>query len=298
MRWLALGTDYEMSGKDLIDSVRLSTRICRALGGDPPETFIYELFLDENGEKISKSRGNGLTIDEWLTYASPDSLQLFMYQAPGRAKRLFFDVIPKTVDTYLAHLAKTAGQTAPERLDNPVWFIHQGDPPSEEVPVTFAMLLNLASACSTDDPEVLWGFLGRYAPDATPQANPILDRMVGYAIAYYRAFVLPTKAYRAPDEGEDKALEDLIGTLECIPAGATPEEIQTEVYDVGRRHGYENLREWFQALYEILFGQAQGPRMGSVIALFGLAETIDLIKRARAGEFAISDGAAGADGTP
>ena len=294
MRWMALGTDYEMSGKDLIDSVRISSRICKVLGGTPPETFIYELFLDENGEKISKSRGNGLTIDEWLTYASPESLQLFMYQSPRRAKRLYFDIIPRTVDDYLGHLEKFRGQDPEDRLANPAWFIHRGAPPDEEVPVTFAMLLNLVSACNTDDRDVLWGFLKRYAPGAAPESNPILDQMVEYAIRYYRDFVVPTKSYRVPDARERKALDDMIGALEALPAGAASEDIQREVYTVGRANGYENLRDWFKTLYEILFGQAQGPRMGSVIALYGVPETIDLIRCARDGRLAGGAGAAAA----
>ena len=251
------------------------------------------MFLDENGEKISKSRGNGLTIDEWLTYASPESLQLFMYQSPGRAKRLFFDIIPRTVDEYLGHLAKVRDQDPEARLANPVWFIHHGGPPDEDVPVTFAMLLNLVSACNTDDREVLWGFLSRYAPEAAPGTNPILDQMVGYAIRYYRDFVLPTKAHRAPDANEQKALADLVIALNRIPAGAAPEEIQSEVYEVGRANGYENLRDWFKTLYEVLFGQSQGPRMGSVIALYGVTETIDLIRRARDGQLAGEPGGSG-----
>ncbi|MBT3396509.1 MAG: lysine--tRNA ligase [Alphaproteobacteria bacterium] len=284
MRWKALGAHYEMSGKDLIDSVRLSSRICKVIGGRPPETFIYELFLDENGEKISKSRGNGLTIDDWLAYASPESLQLYMFQSPGRAKRLFFDIIPKAVDEYLSHLSKFGNQEPSEQLANPAWFIHHGAPPDEQVPVSFAMLLNLVSACNTDDPDVLWGFLGRYAPGASPTKNPILDQMVAYAIRYYQDFIVPTKSHRAPDSREQKAMDDLIVALQGIPDGAMPEDIQTEVYAVGRENGYENLRDWFKTLYEVLFGQTQGPRMGSVIALYGVAESIQLIERGRDGQ--------------
>jgi lysyl-tRNA synthetase class 1 len=284
MRWMALGTQYEMSGKDLIDSVRLSSRICKILGGTPPETFIYELFLDENGEKISKSRGNGLTIDEWLSYASPESLQLYMFQSPGRAKRLFFDIIPKAVDEYLGHLSKFYDQQPQEQIANPAWFIHAGTPPDEKVPVSFAMLLNLVSACNTDDANVLWGFLGRYAPGANSTDNPILDQMVGYAIRYYRDFIVPTKAHRAPDSREQKAMDDLIVALQGMPERAAAEDIQTEVYSVGRAHDYENLRDWFRALYEVLFGQSQGPRMGSVIALYGIPESIALIQRGRDGQ--------------
>ena len=284
MRWVAQGIDYEMSGKDLIDSVRLSSRICRVLGGQPPESFTFELFLDENGDKISKTKGNGLTIDEWLSYASPESLQLYMFQSPRRAKRLFFDIIPKTLDEYLSHLSKFPEQAPEEQLANPAWFIHRGSPPNEKVPVTFAMLLNLVSACNTDDEEVLWGFLGRYAPGASPQTNPILDQMVAYAIRYYRDFIVPTKAHRAPDAQEQKAMDDLVTALRAIPKDAAPEDIQSEVYSVGRENGYDNLRDWFKALYEVLFGQTQGPRMGSVIALYGIAESIELIERGRDGQ--------------
>ncbi len=284
MRWYALDVDYEMSGKDLIDSVHLSGRICRALGGRPPESYTYELFLDENGEKISKSRGNGLTIDEWLTYAPNESLALFMFQKPRAAKRLYFDVIPKTVDEYLTFLRKFPGEDAAQQLANPVWHIHSGTPPAEDVPVSFGLLLNLASVCNTEDKSVLWGFITRYAPDAAPESDKVLDELVGRAINYYRDFVKPAKKYRGPTEAESKALSDLLDLFEKLPDSATAEEIQNEIYTVGKSHEYENLREWFKALYEILLGQEQGPRMGSFVALFGLNETRDLIRRALAGE--------------
>jgi len=284
MRWTALGVDYEMSGKDLIDSVRLSSRICNALGATPPETYIYELFLDENGEKISKSRGNGLTLDEWLAYASPESLKLYMYHAPRKAKRLFFDVIPRAVDDYLTFLSKFPEQALEEQWKNPAWFIHGGKPPREEVPVSFNMLLNLAVVANTDDRRVLWGFLSRYAPEASPELKPFLDAMVGHAISYYRDFVLPAKRHRLATESEAVSLEALMAALELLPADATSEVIQSEVYTVGREHGYENLREWFRMLYEVLFGQSQGPRMGSFISLYGLPESAALIRQALAGE--------------
>ena len=284
MRWTALAIDYEMSGKDLIDSVRLSSRICSALGGTPPQTLIYELFLDENGEKISKSRGNGLTLEEWLTYASPESLKLFMYHQPGRAKRLFFDVIPRAVDDYLGFLEAFRGQDEEARQRNPVWFLHGAAPPGEDVPVSFGMLLNLAGVSNTQDREMLWAFLSRYANGASPEKNPMLDRLVGYALAYYRDFVLPAKRYRAATEAERDALQALIAALEVLPAGSDGEAIQSEVYRIGREHKYENLRDWFGVLYEVLFGEKQGPRMGSFIELFGIAETIALIRRAAAGE--------------
>jgi lysyl-tRNA synthetase class 1 len=284
MRWYALAVDYEMSGKDLIDSVKLGTRVCKTLGGTPPEGFTYELFLDEHGEKISKSRGNGLSVEEWLRYAPPESLALFMYQQPRRAKRLFFDVIPKNVDDYLTYLEKFSAETPEARLENPVWHIHNGRPPAEAVPIGFAMLLNLASVCNTEDKSILWGFIARYVPGASPAAMKLLDRLVDSALAYYRDFVKPAKAYRAPDDRERKALEDLAAALDRLPAAATGEAIQDEVYEVGKRHGFEPLRDWFKALYEVLLGQSQGPRMGSFFALYGLDLSRTLIRRALAGE--------------
>ncbi len=284
MRWAALDVDYEMSGKDLIESVKLSSRICSVLDGAPPEGFTYELFLDENGEKISKSRGNGLTIEEWLDYASPESLSLYMFQSPRKAKRLYFDVIPRAVDDYLTHLEKFSAQEDEKRFANPAWHIHGGEPPTEEVPISFAMLLNLASVCNTEDPAVLWGFISRYVEGAKPENHPILDRLAGYAIAYYRDFVRPNKHYRAPVDVEQAALGELAAKLEELGAGAAAEDIQFEVYEVGKRHGYENLRDWFKALYETLLGQSQGPRMGSFLALYGVDESVALIRRALAGE--------------
>ena len=283
MRWVALGVDYEMSGKDLIDSVRLSGQICRILGGQPPQGFTYELFLDQNGEKISKTRGNGLSIEDWLTYASPESLALFMFQQPRRAKRLYFDVIPKAVDEYLAFCAKYAEEDAAKRLQNPAWHIHGNEEvPAHDMPVSYGMLLNLASVCNTEDKSVLWGFITRYAPDATPESNPTLDRLVGYALAYFRDFVKPEKAYRDPTDQERAAMADLAGRLRNMTPGLTGEEIQNEVYEVGKDHGFENLRDWFRALYEVLFGQSQGPRFGSFVALYGIEESVDLIEGALA----------------
>jgi hypothetical protein len=284
MRWTALGVDYEMSGKDLIDSVRLSSRICQILGGKPPEGFTYELFLDENGEKISKSRGNGLTVDEWLRYAPPESLALYMFNSPRKAKRLYFDVIPRHVDDYLTFLGKFASEDEEKRIENPAWHIHGGQPPSAEDSISFALLLNLASACNTDEKQVLWGFITRYAPDATPESEPILDRLVEHAIHYYLDFVKPEKRFRAPSDAERAALEDLAATLEALPADADAAAIQNEIYEVGKRNGFENLREWFKALYEILLGREQGPRMGSFVALYGVSETLSLIRRVLAGE--------------
>ena len=284
MRWYALGVDYEMSGKDLIDSVNLSGRICRTLGGRPPENYTYELFLDENGEKISKSRGNGLTIEEWLTYATNDSLALFMFQKPRTAKRLHFDVIPKTVDEYLTFLRKYPDEDDAKQLTNPSWHIYAGEPPVEDVPVSFNLLLNLASVCNTEDASILSGFITRYAPEATPENDRLLDELVGRALNYYRDFVKPQKKYRIPHSDEINALSDLLTAFKRLPSNAPAGDIQNEVYAVGKAHNYENLRDWFKALYEILLGQEEGPRMGSFVALYGLDETKELLRRAINGE--------------
>ena len=284
MRWHALEVDYEMSGKDLIDSVTLSSKICRVLGSRPPEGFNYELFLDEKGEKISKSKGNGLSVEEWLSYAPPDSLALFMFQKPRAAKRLYFDVIPRAVDDWLTFLQKYEEEDAARRLENPAWHIHSGAPPREDAHLSFNILLNLAGVANADDKAVLWGFISRYAPKASPSSDPILDSLAGYAIRYYQDFVKPNKRYRAPTEMERAALEDLVAELEKLPAGASAEDIQTQVYEVGKRHPFDSLRDFFKACYEILLGQDQGPRLGSFIALYGVAETVALIKRVLAGE--------------
>lgn len=284
MRWYALQVDYEMSGKDLIPSVQLSSRICRILGGHPPMNLTYELFLDEQGQKISKSKGNGLAVEDWLRYAIPESLALFMYQAPRRAKRLYFDVIPRNVDDYLSHLEKFPQEDEAARLNNPVWHIHAGQPPHEEAHLSYSILLNLASVCHSEDPAVLWHFIARYAPGASPETAPILDRLVGYAVNYYRDFVKPHKKYRKANAEEAAALSDLAASLRALPEDADAELFQNAVYEVGKRHPFPELRAWFKSLYEILLGQDQGPRMGSFIALYGREETITLLQRAVAGE--------------
>lgn len=277
MRWYALGVDYEMSGKDLMESVKLSNIICRILGSPPPEGFIYELFLDENGEKISKSKGNGITLDEWLRYASPDSLSLYMYQNPTRAKRLFFDVIPKAADEYYTHLSKYKDQDENQKLDNPVFHIHGGKVPDYEMPITFALLINLVGTAQTSDKELLWRFISRYQPGASAKTHPELDGLLDFAIHYYKDFIAPTKKMRSPTPEEKQALLDLAAGLEKMPEGAPSDEYQTLVFDIGKKYKYENLRDWFKALYEILFGQPQGPRMGTFIKLFGNKEMCDLI---------------------
>ena len=298
MRWTALGVDYEMAGKDLIDSVTLSSRICKALGGTPPEGFNYELFLDEKGQKISKSKGNGLTIDEWLTYASPESLSLYMFQKPKAAKRLYFDVIPRTVDEYLQFLAAYPAQEAKAKIDNPVWHVHGGNPPEAELPITFALLLNLVAASNAHDKDVLWGFIRRVAPGATAEEHPLLDHLAGYAVRYYADFVATKKTFRAADDVEREALTALSDALARAPANATAEQLQGILYDVGRTiPRYQDFAAkgatpekpgvsstWFNAIYNVLLGEEKGPRFGSFIELYGVDNTRALIAKGLAGE--------------
>ena len=296
MRWVALGIDYEMAGKDLIDSVKLSGEICRALGATPPEGFNYELFLDEKGQKISKSKGNGLTIDEWLRYASPESLAVFMYREPKSAKRLYFDVIPRHVDEYQQFLEAYQRQELKQQLSNPVWHIHSGKPPLPDMPISFSMLLTLVSSSNAENAETLWGFIGRYRPGVTPQTHPKLDALVGYAIHYFRDFVLPQKRFREPDAGERAALLDLRDALSQLPSDATAEQIQAVVYEIGRREPFLDKSgkgktkdgkpgvtlDWFNMLYQVLLGQEKGPRFGSFVAVYGLTNTVDMIDGALA----------------
>lgn len=284
MRWVALGIDYEMSGKDLIDSVKASNQIARVLGGTPPEGFNYELFLDEKGQKISKSKGNGLSIEEWLRYAPTESLAYYMFLAPKRGKKLYFDVIPKCVDEYVTYLEKYPSQTPAEHLENPVWHIHSGQPPKLQADLSFSILLNLASVCNAHDKSILWGFIGRYAPGLTPESAPFLDRLTDHAVHYYMDFIKPTKAYRAPTDQERALLEDLKASLALLPKDAGTAEIQGEVYRIGRDSHFEEMRDWFKCLYETLLGQQEGPRMGSFIAVFGIDETIKLIDSVLKGE--------------
>ena len=284
MRWAALKVDYEMAGKDLSESVKLSSRITQALGHTPPEGFSYELFLDENGEKISKSKGNGLTIEEWLTYAPPESLSLYMFQSPRKAKRLYFDIIPKAVDEYISFVEKYGAMDEAQKLSNPAHHIHNGAVPESASSISFALLLNLVSASNANDKQTLWGFIGTYAPGTTAETHPFLDRLTDYALAYYADFVAPNKTYRAANETEMMALAALLEKLQALPETADGETIQTEVYAVGMAHFEENLRGWFQALYEILLGQSQGPRFGSFAALYGLQKTCALIAAGRDGK--------------
>ena len=292
MRWVALGVDYEMSGKDLIDSVTQSSKIARALGSTPPAGLSYELFLDANGEKISKSKGNGLSVEDWLRYGSPESLSLFMYGQPKRAKRLHFDVIPKTVDEYYQHLGKISTQEDAARLENPVWHIHSGAPALSVLPVSFTLLLNLAAVCHAEAPDIVWGYVTDYAPDVSPASHPELDRMIGYAVNYYQDLVRPQKIYRLPNETEQGHLLALKTALADLPDHASGEDIQSVVYAVGKAAEYENLRDWFKCLYEVLLGQTEGPRMGSFFALYGRGKSVQLIEDALAGRLSAGAGAA------
>ncbi|WP_261300306.1 lysine--tRNA ligase [Sphingomonas alpina] len=282
MRWVALGVDYEMAGKDLIDSVVQSSKITRVLGGRPPEGFNYEMFLDEKGEKISKSKGNGLSIDDWLTYGPEESLAFYIYREPKKAKTLHMGVIPRAVDDYWQFRGNYAGQELKERLGNPVHHIHDGKLPTGELPVTFGLLLNLVSVMGDATKEQVWGYLGNYVKDADAARYPELDRLIDRALAYGRDFVTPTLKRRKPDGVEIAALERLDADLAALPEGASAEEIQNIVYEIGKTGGFETLRDWFKALYETLLGAEQGPRMGSFIALYGIANTRKLIAEALA----------------
>ncbi len=278
MRWAALGVDFEMFGKDHQVNGVLYSRICSILGGTPPEQFCYELFLDEQGQKISKSKGNGISMEEWLRYATPESLSYYMFQSPRKAKRLHFDVIPKAQDEYLSLLEKFPAQDAAAQAENPVWHIHSGHPPQRTVPITFNLLLNLAAACNPENPDVLWGYIAAYAPGTTPQNAPMLAILVDGALHYYNDFVKPAKQYKTPNDAERAALKEVHNVVAALPENATEEEIQTAIFTVGKNHGYEkNLRDWFQLMYEVLFGQPQGPRMGSFVKLYGKDATLKLI---------------------
>jgi lysyl-tRNA synthetase class 1 len=288
MRWAALDVDYEMYGKDHLTQAPLYDAICRIAGGMPPDQYMYELFLDDKGQKISKSKGNGITIDQWLTYGPAESLALFMFQKPRTAKRLFFDVIPKAVDDYIAHLQSyhAAETTDAQRLENPVWHIHAGQVPQAHYPVSFALLLNLVSASNAHNRDVLWGFIRAYSPEpVSPEDNPGVDRLVGYALRYYEDFVKPAKVYRAPDGKERAALADLAAQLEALGDERDGAVVQNTVYEVGKAHQFEPLRAWFSTLYEVLLGQTQGPRFGSFAALFGCAQTAAMIRQALNGDF-------------
>jgi lysyl-tRNA synthetase class 1 len=279
-RWVALGVDYEMSGKDLIDSVTQSSKIARVLGGRPPEGFNYEMFLDEKGEKISKSKGNGLSLEEWLRYGSEESLAFYIYREPKRAKSLHIGVIPRAVDDYLQFRANYPQQPVEQKLGNPVHHIHSGKVPETALPLTYGLLLNLVSLPGVADKDTAWKFVQRYAPGSSPASDPELDALIELAVNYARDFVAPTLKRRPPTDMERAALEDLDLELKGLVPDADGEAIQHAVFEVGKRHPFESLRHWFQALYETLLGSSQGPRMGSFIALYGIDNVRTLIAEA------------------
>ena len=283
-RWAALGVDFEMYGKDHSTNTPIYDKICRILGQPAPEHFSYELFLDENGQKISKTSGNGVSIDEWLTYASTESLSYFMYLKPKTAKRMHFDVIPKAVDEYHQQLRAYEGQDDKARLNNPVWHIHGGDVPVSKMVVPFSMLLNLASVSGAEDKDQLWGFIKRYAPEASAETHADLDAAAGFAVRYYNDFVKPAKVYRAPTDLEREALIALRDGLKAWDQGLDGDALQSLVFACGRER-FDPMRDWFKALYEVLLGASQGPRFGGFIALLGIEESIALIDKGLAGEF-------------
>ena len=278
MRWFTFDIDFEMYGKDLTESAILSNKICRALGKIPPNGFAYELFLDEKGEKISKSKGNGISIEQWLRYASPESLALYMYPNPKRAKKLYSEVVPKTVDEYLSCIEKYPAQELKDRLLNPAWHVHNGKPPAEKIIMPFSMLLNLVGSTNADNKEILWKFLKRFHKEINPKEHKIFDELTEYAINYFKDKVEPNKKFKKPNLKEKKALENLVLKLKKLDQSLEPEEIQTHIYTVGKENGYEkNLRDWFKLIYEVVFGETNGPRIGFFISFFGLKETIELI---------------------
>ena len=279
MRWYALDIDFEMYGKDLIESAILSSRIIKLIGKENPSGFAYELFLDEKGEKISKSKGNGITINQWLEYASPESLSLYMYQNPKRAKKLYKEIVPKTVDEYLDFIEKAKSQNDLQLLMNPAWHVHNGSIPKEDAIMSFSMLLNLVETSNADSKELLWKFVKKYKKDISEKNYPIFDNLIGYAIKYFNDVIKLQKKYKTPDKYEKLAFEALIKTLDDCNDGMLPEDIQTLIYTVGKENGYsENLRDWFKLIYEVVFGEENGPRMGFFISFFGVNETKELIK--------------------
>tara|TARA_S200000501_G_scaffold374499_1_gene424218 strand:+ start:25 stop:1596 length:1572 start_codon:yes stop_codon:yes gene_type:complete len=280
MRWFTFDVDFEMYGKDLIESAILSNKICKAMGKQPPNGFAYELFLDEKGEKISKSKGNGITIEQWLKYASPESLSLYMYQNPKRAKKLYPDVVPKAVDEYLSYIEKYEKQKDNEKLLNPVWHIHNGLPPKEKIIMPFSMLLNIVGSSNAKKKDVLWKFIKKFHKEIEPKEHKILDELTDYAINYFIDEVEPKKKFKTPSVKEREALKNLIISLKKISIDTSPEDIQTIIYTSGKENGYkDNLRDWFKLIYEVTFGEENGPRMGFFISFFGLKETIDLMEK-------------------
>lgn len=293
MRWVALGVDYEMYGKDLTDSGVQSGKIAKVLGGRKPEGLIYELFLDENGEKISKSKGNGLTIDEWLTYGSEQSLGFYIFPNPKSAKQLHVGVVPRAVDEYWQFRERLAEQPLDKQMGNPVWHLARANGAGNDagggtaapgagdtLPVTYGLLLNLVGVLGAEATrDQVWSYLANYVEDAEPANHPELDLLVTSALAYNRDFVAPSMQRRAPTANEAAALAALDAELDGLADGVPAEDLQTKVYEIGKdeQYGFGNLRDWFKALYETLLGSSQGPRMGSFIVLYGVNNTRALI---------------------
>lgn len=289
LRWYALDVDYEMAGEDLISAGDIAGKITEVMGGKKPAGFRYKLFLDENGQKISKSKGNGLSMDEWLAYAPHESLAYYMFLRPTSGKKLYFDIIPKAVDDYISLGEKLDQQNPEELAQNPVWHIHNGQVSNlQRSPLSFSLMLNIAAVSNAENKEVLWGFIKQYRKDISPGSHHFVDRLAEYAVKYYKDFVAPAKSYRLPDGREKAALLDLARRLEILPDDAGFEDFQTEVFSAGKENGYQKneLREWFQAIYEVLLGQTQGPRFGSFIEVYGRKKTITLIHEAVAGKYA------------
>ncbi len=280
MRWMALDVDYEMCGKDLTESVEIASKICKLLNKSPPINLIYEMFLDENGEKISKSIGNGISVDQWLRYATPESLSLYMFNKPKSAKKLFFDIIPKTVDDYLKHLSSFSKLETPNKFNSPVWHIHNGKPDSYNSEITFNSLINLVSICNTDDENIIWGFIKQYDKNLDPITHPLFNKLVQYSINYYRDFVLPNKNYLKISVNQRVIFEDISKMLkENLDERNSSEDIQTYLYEIGKKHKFENLKDFFTLVYQVLLGQKQGPRLGSFIKLYGIENTIKSIEK-------------------
>ena len=280
MRWMALGVDYEMCGKDLTDSVDLASKICKAIGKKTPVNLIYEMFLDEKGEKISKSVGNGISVDEWLHYGSPESLSLYMFQKPKSAKKLFFDVIPKTVDEYITHYNKYNTLDQLKKFDSPIWHIHAGNPQKFNSEISFNSLTNLVSICNTSDKEVIWGFINQYDVNISPKNNPEFDKLIDYAINYYNDFVLPNKKYLNINNNNKIIFQEIRDILKFkVNKDSSAEEIQTLLYEVGKKYKFSNLKDFFKLVYQVILGQEQGPRLGSFIKLYGIEETIKVIDK-------------------
>ncbi len=280
MRWMSFGVDYEMCGKDLTESVELGSKICRALNKKPPTNLIYEMFLDEKGEKISKSIGNGISVDQWLRYASPESLALYMFQKPKSAKKLHFDIIPKTVDDYISHYNSYSKLDENKKFDSPIWHIHAGNPKDFKTEINFNTLTNLVGVSNSKDKNVIWSFINKYDKKMSPENNPEFDRLIDFSLNYYNDFILPKKNYKKIDATNKEIFFEIINVLENqISDDSSSEDIQTLLYEIGKKYNFENLKEFFKLFYQVVLGQDQGPRLGSFIKLFGIRETIDYIKK-------------------